>query len=130
MRCPCRQAGTVIDREQGCSLLEDAMPSIRFLMGLSGVAVLLGASSVGARPDDPPAKGPAELQGVWKLTALEVGGKPAEPLGGGEPRWVLKADRVFYGGAEIAQFSADPTTSPRVIDLKLRNPERVYEGVY
>jgi C-terminal processing protease CtpA/Prc len=51
-------------------------------------------------------------------------------VGGGEPRLVVKGDTVCYGGAEIIRLTADPSTSPRVIDLKFRDPDRVYEGIY
>jgi uncharacterized protein (TIGR03067 family) len=53
-----------------------------------------------------------------------------DPIGGGEPRWVIKGDKILYGGVELAQLSADSSTSPKVIDLKMRDPERVYEGIY
>jgi uncharacterized protein (TIGR03067 family) len=96
---------------------------------LSAVACLaLGA--VGARAADPPGKGPDELQGCWKLVSIEIDGKSSDPVGGGQPRWIVKGDAVSYGGAEILRFTADPSTSPRVIDLKFRDPENVYEGVY
>jgi uncharacterized protein (TIGR03067 family) len=79
---------------------------------------------------DPPAKGPADLQGCWKLVSVEADGKPADPLGGGQPRWVVKGDAVSYGGAELARLTADPAASPRALDLKFVSPDRVYEGVY
>src|SRR5262245_63057715 len=69
------------------------------------------------RPDDP--KVPDELQGTWKLVSVEAEGTANEPLGGGSPRWVVKGDKVFYGGEEIIKLTADGTTTPRVIDLKL-----------
>jgi uncharacterized protein (TIGR03067 family) len=61
---------------------------------------------------------------------VETDGTGAEPLGGGRPRWIITGDTISYGGAEIARFTTDPATEPRVIDLKFRDPERVYEGVY
>jgi uncharacterized protein (TIGR03067 family) len=90
----------------------------------------LALAPAAARPDDKPAKAPAELQGVWKLTSLEANGKEREPLGGGSPRWVIKDDTISYGGEKLAQLTADASTSPRIIDLKFRDPERVYEGIY
>ncbi len=90
----------------------------------------LAVAPVASRPDDPPAKSPAELQGTWKLVSMEVTGKDREPLGGGSPRWVIKDNTISYGGEEIAKFTADASTSPRVIDLKYREPERAYEGIY
>jgi uncharacterized protein (TIGR03067 family) len=81
-----------------------------------------------ARPDD--AKEPADLQGSWKLKSIEVGGESREPIGGGEPRWMVKEDAIHYGGTEIARLKADPSTTPKVIDLAFKEPERKYEGVY
>src|SRR5215204_7268319 len=81
--------------------------------------------AVGVAPAaDPPGKGPDELQGCWKLVAIETDGKSSDPVGGGQPRWVVKGDTVAYGGDEILRFVADPATTPRVIDLKFRDPER------
>src|SRR3954453_20326077 len=94
------------------------------------LALLAGGSTDArgaARADDPPGKGPAELQGCWKLVSVEAGGKATEPVGGGQPRWVVKGDTVYYGGESVIRFTADPSTSPRVIDLKFRDPDRVYE---
>jgi uncharacterized protein (TIGR03067 family) len=89
--------------------------------------VIVGAIG---RPDDPTGKGSAELQGCWKLVSVETNGNADDPIGGGEPRWVIKGDTVYYGGVEIIRFTADTTTSPHIIDLKFRDPERIYEGIY
>jgi uncharacterized protein (TIGR03067 family) len=92
------------------------------------VALIYGCAV--SRPDDPPAKGPADLQGCWKLVSIESDGKSSDPFGGGQPRWVIKGTSVSYSGEEIIKFTVDESTSPRIIDLKFRDPERVYEGVY
>jgi uncharacterized protein (TIGR03067 family) len=91
---------------------------------------LLSAFAPSVRADDQPAKGPAELQGCWRLVSVEADGKAGDPLGGGEPRWVVKGDTISYGGEAIARLTADGSTTPRVIDLKFRDPDRVYEGIY
>jgi uncharacterized protein (TIGR03067 family) len=101
---------------------------INLLLAVVSVPCFAGAAA--ARPDDPPGKGPAELQGCWKLASIEIDGQTQDPIGGGQPRWVVKGDTCFYGGEVIIRFTADPSTSPRVIDLKFRDPERVYEGIY
>jgi uncharacterized protein (TIGR03067 family) len=85
-------------------------------------------SAARSRPDD--AKEPADLQGSWKLKSIESGGESREPVGGGEPRWVVKGDAIHYGGAEIARLKTDPSTSPKVFDLTIKEPERKYEGIY
>jgi len=92
------------------------------------LALTVGCAS--AAPGDQPAAGPAELQGCWKLLSFEVQGESREPIGGGEPRWVIKGNKVQYGGGEAVQLTADSTTSPRIIDLKFRDPDRAYEGIY
>jgi uncharacterized protein (TIGR03067 family) len=95
------------------------------------VAAVFGLTApLNVHAEDPPAKGPADLQGCWKLKSIEVGGESRDPLGGGEPRWVVKGEAIEYGGAEFARLTTDPTTSPKVFDLKLKEPERKYEGVY
>lgn len=90
----------------------------------------LAAAPAALRPDEPPPKGVAELQGTWKLASIEAEGKSQDPIGGGVPRWVIKGEKVFYGGDEIIRLTADPATTPRVIDLKFKEPERAYEGIY
>jgi uncharacterized protein (TIGR03067 family) len=97
---------------------------------LSAVACLVVAAGAAARPDDPPAKPPAELQGCWRLVSVEVGEQTRDPVGGGQPRWVVQGDKVLYGGEEVARLVADPSTAPRVLDLTFRDPAGVYEGVY
>jgi uncharacterized protein (TIGR03067 family) len=92
------------------------------------VIVLAALAPSGIRADD--AKGPADLQGTWKLKSLEEGGESREPVGGGEPRWVVKGASIQYGGVEIARLTTDAATSPKVIDLTFKEPERKYEGVY
>jgi uncharacterized protein (TIGR03067 family) len=98
------------------------------LFTLAGLALL--AVGLAAQSDDAKGKAPAELQGAWKLTSLESNGESREIQGASEPRWVIKGDKVFYGGQEAARLSADASTSPRTFDLKFRDPERTYEGIY
>jgi uncharacterized protein (TIGR03067 family) len=98
----------------------------RCLCAIFALAGVAGA----ARPDDPPAKGPAELQGCWKLVSVEIDGEARDPVGGGAPRWVVKGDKIIYGGEEVIRLAADPSTAPRIIDLKFRDPDRTYEGIY
>src|SRR5262245_11217209 len=84
--------------------------------------------------EDPPAevrskKEWAALQGTWKVVSLESDGKardfPENPL-----RWVIKGNKVLYGGAELAVLTLDVTTMPQSMDLGFLNPKRVLEGVY
>src|SRR5262245_4102763 len=97
---------------------------------LTTIACLFAAIPLFA--GDPPEdakKGPAELQGVWRLVSVEAGD---EQIGLPEPGPVLifENERVLYGGEAIARISADAAASPKAIDLRFIKPERDYEGVY
>jgi uncharacterized protein (TIGR03067 family) len=92
------------------------------------VVLALGAGRAASRADDP--KPPAELQGTWKLASVEMGGQTIDPLGGGQPRIVVKGDKILFGGEEVGKLTADPSTDPKVIDLKFKDSERTYEGIY
>jgi uncharacterized protein (TIGR03067 family) len=81
------------------------------------------------RADDTPANGAKELQGTWKLVSVEAEGMTNDPIGG-KPKWVIKGDKVFYGGAELAELKVDASTSPKIVDFKLKDPDRVHEGIY
>jgi uncharacterized protein (TIGR03067 family) len=87
--------------------------------------MLLGLMSA----DDKPTTGQKELQGTWKLVSVESEGMLNDPMGG-KPNWVIKGDKVIYGGAELAELKVDPSTTPRIVDFKLNDPKRVYEGIY
>ena len=78
-----------------------------------------------AAPLLPTGAGPAELQGPWRLVALEGNGKTLE-VTTRQPRWVIVGDTVLYGGRPLARLAADPKASPKIIDLKFR-PDRVFE---
>ncbi len=79
---------------------------------------------------DPPAdKGPAELQGGWRLESLTVGGMEAD-LHGNQPPWVVRGTKVLYAGDEIASLSAEPKAAPPGIDLTLLDSKKTYEGIY
>jgi uncharacterized protein (TIGR03067 family) len=75
------------------------------------------------------AEAPAELQGTWKLVSVEIQGK-ARDFTDGPPRWIIKGNKVRYGGDEIAQLTANAAAEPKIIDLEFLNPKKVYEGVY
>ena len=69
------------------------------------------------------------MQGTWNLASFEIDGK-VNDLAPNTPRWIIKGDKVFYGGEELAQLTIDATAKPKCVDLAFRNPKRVYEGVY
>ena len=90
----------------------------------AGVPFLVALSA----PLLPTGQGPAELQGVWKLASLEGNGQVLE-VSRGQPRWVIVGNVVLYGGRPLARLTADPTATPKVLDLTF-GKDRVYEGVY
>src|SRR5262245_48321835 len=81
-----------------------------------------------AAGDSPPKKELAELQGVWKLVGREQVGKETELSA--QPRWVIRDNRVFYGGEELAALVVDAGTTPNCIDLTFAAPSRTFEGIY
>jgi len=94
------------------------------------VCLLLTAFPLGAAPpDDATKKDLAALQGTWKTYSAEVNGEE-----GFYPemsaRLVIKDQKVFYAGEELAGLTINATTSPRSIDLEYRKPKKVIEGVY
>jgi uncharacterized protein (TIGR03067 family) len=71
----------------------------------------------------------AELQGVWRLTSIEQEGE-ARAFAERAMYWVIKGDKVFYDGKELAKLAADPSTTPRCLDLTFRSPKAEREGIY
>jgi uncharacterized protein (TIGR03067 family) len=72
----------------------------------------------------------AELQGVWRLTGFEVAGKVAFLQEQKQIRWVIKDNKVFYGGEELAKLTLDPAPNPKCLDLSLVKSKRIHEGIY
>lgn len=75
------------------------------------------------------AKGLAELQGRWKLTAVEVNDRDAE-LPGDLPIWEIKESKVLYGQEELATLVVDGGVTPKTIDLQFLSPAKTYEAIY
>jgi uncharacterized protein (TIGR03067 family) len=102
---------------------------MRHAIVCSFAAAVLWAAAGRAAPAPPEEKGPAELQGAWKLTGLESGGEERD-LGTTRVRWVIKGDKVLYGGEEWAVLAADPKATPKTFDLTLADGKKTFEGVY
>ena len=88
---------------------------------------LVALSSFAA--DAPAEKGPADLQGAWRLESLKIGGKDFD-LGAARPRWAVQGTKVLYAGDEIASLDADPKATPKSVDLTLLDSKKTYEGIY
>ena len=92
--------------------------------------LLTALAGAAAQAADPPAqKDAAALQGTWKLVSLEINGNAVD-LGRGEPRWIIKDNKLRYGGAEVAVLTVDPATTPRIIDFAAVDPKQTFEGIY
>src|SRR5262245_55083656 len=87
-------------------------------------------SSAAFPPDDAkPKKDLAPLQGVWKLARFEMDGD-SDNAPSPVTRWVIKGDKVLYGGEELATLTVDPATTTAIIDLAFLNPKKTLEGIY
>lgn len=101
-----------------------------FARTLCRMAVVILMLATGAPAGAQPKKGFAELQGTWKLMSVEIDGEPMNDRLDEFPRWVIRGNKVRYGGQELAMLTVDPTTTPKSLDLSFRNPARTYEAVY
>jgi uncharacterized protein (TIGR03067 family) len=72
----------------------------------------------------------AELQGTWKLVALEANGEVQDGAVLGQPHWRIQGNKVHRAGQDLAILTTDPKATPKVIDLKMLRPDRVLEGIY
>src|SRR5262245_15785153 len=94
----------------------------------AGICLVLGAALLGQPPADAK-KVPAELRGAWRLDSVRTDAGDIM-LSDPRPTLVIESERLLYGGEEVARLSADATTDPKIVDLRFRGPERVYEGIY
>jgi uncharacterized protein (TIGR03067 family) len=95
------------------------------------VVLVLAATRAGAGgdPQEDAKKALADLQGTWRLTAVENQGRTNDLADDG-PRWLIKGNKVFYAGKELAVLTADGATKPKSLDLAFAEPKRSYEGIY
>jgi len=93
--------------------------------------VIAAASLAGVqRGDGKLKKDLSELQGVWRLVGFEVEGKEAFLQENKQIRWVIKNDKVYYGGDEFAKLSLDSAANSKCLDLSLVQSKRILEGIY
>ncbi len=79
--------------------------------------------------EEPTKKVPAELQGEWKLVTLKIHDEDVD-VSKKQPVWVIKGEKVKYGGEDFAVITADSSTSPKVFDLSIGSPKKTFEGIY
>jgi uncharacterized protein (TIGR03067 family) len=102
----------------------------RLVLAALSAALALAAPHAGAAGGPEAVKKElAVLQGTWRLTALERNGEPFE-LPATPPRWVIKGNKVYYGGEELAVLTVEPSTTPRSVDLAFVRPKRELEAIY
>src|SRR5437764_25192 len=95
-------------------------------MRISLLAVLF-LGLVASAADAPLPKELADVQGVWKLTAVAGEEEGPPPV---EFRWHVQGNKVHYGGTLLAELTLDPKTKPASIDLGFASPKRTLEGIY
>jgi uncharacterized protein (TIGR03067 family) len=102
------------------------------MLARTGLLLFFAAASLAhADPrEDKIKKELADLQGVWRLIGFEVDGKEAYLQEHKQIRWVVKDDKVFYGGEELGKLTLDPAADPKCLDLGLVKSKRVHEGIY
>jgi len=70
----------------------------------------------------------AAMQGTWQLVSVERDGNAQEfsdrPL-----QWVIKGNKVLWGGEDLAELTVDGSTTPWSIDVGFLSPKKVHEGV-
>jgi uncharacterized protein (TIGR03067 family) len=99
----------------------------RFAHRIFGMLVLVTTASPALAQEA--RKIPAELQGHWKLLILGFEGREIK-VRDNMPYWIIKADRVLYGGEPLASLIVDTTTTPPIIDVHYTDSKRVFEAVY
>ncbi len=70
----------------------------------------------------------AAMQGTWKLATVEVEGT-AHDVSDRPLEWVIKGNKVLWGGEDLAELTVDGSTTPWSIDVAFLNPKKVQEGV-
>ncbi len=77
-------------------------------------------------------KDATELQGTWKVTALEAGGRqvPAESVKGNQ--FIFKGDKVSLTGhaKDLRTYRLDATAEPKGIDISGTDANEFSKGIY
>lgn len=89
------------------------------------VVALLGGAAVSQEAK----KGTPELQGTWKVIA-HITSEETYDVPANIPRWVIKGDKVRYGGETLGTLTVDTGNMPKTIDLHFADGKQTYEGIY
>src|SRR5215471_10815809 len=68
------------------------------------------------------------LTGGWRLVAVEANGETQQIED--EVRWVIKDNKVLYGGEPLATVVDYPRSIPKGLDLTFIESNALYEGIY
>lgn len=74
-----------------------------------------------------------QLQGSWKLIALELDGQKVEPDPAETNRIVIRDNKLTPADGDGFTFKIDPTTTLKIIDFTKATGDdkgRVFEGIY
>src|SRR5262245_53391482 len=96
------------------------------VLGLIAASFNVGAprSVVGADSEPPP----AALSGSWRLISVEANGEMQQI--DDDVRWVIKDNKVLYGGEPLATVVNYATSMPKGMDLTFIESSALYEGIY
>lgn len=105
---------------------------MRAILGLSLTFALIGVS---AAQDDAAKKELAKFAGSWRLVAIEIDGKRNELQEANQTVYVLKGKEATYldkagKSHEWATLTIDPKTTPRIVDLEIKEKKLKWEGIY
>lgn len=96
------------------------------VLGLIAASFSVAAlqSVVGADPE----QASGALTGSWRIVSVEANGETQQIED--DVRWVIKDNKVLYGGEPLATVVNYPTSMPKGIDLTFLDPNALYEGIY
>jgi len=81
-------------------------------------------SVFGAEPE----QASGALTGSWRIVSVEANGE-SQPIED-DVRWVIKDNKVLYGGEPLATVVNYPTSTPKGMDLTFIESSALYEGIY
>jgi uncharacterized protein (TIGR03067 family) len=96
------------------------------VLGLVAASFIVAATQTvaGAEPDQPS----GALTGSWRLVSAEAVGETQQLED--DVRWVIKENKVLYGGEPLATLVNYPTSTPKGMDLTFVESSALYEGIY
>ena len=99
-----------------------------FLLTMPAILAVAAA----AAQEDVPKKDVAKLQGIWKVVALEGGGKEAPEGSFKEKRFLIEGDKISLSGKpkERRVYRRDAAAKPRAIDIPGSVEKQFSKAIY